>query len=282
LLSTDETGAGRELLVDGTAIGLDFEQLSAARDAIVEFGGTLPGTGLLVHSSDNTFDELIPGVELTVVSPSADSISVQVAQDHTEVGGAVQDLVDAFNSVRTKLDEVTSFNPEDLTTGVLFGTTAALRVESDLNRVLSGHLFGAGEFTSLEAIGLAFDNKGKLAFDQTRFNELLAENPAAIEQFFTQQTTGLAAKLKTVTQQLAGPDNSVLTSRTETLADIIKKTQDRVEFMNERLDRERQRLLLEFARLESTIAGMQGSLTALANFRPIPPLTSAAPSRTQS
>jgi flagellar hook-associated protein 2 len=282
LLSVNETGAGRELLVDGAGVGLDFEQLSAAQNAIIEFGGTAPGTGLLVESPDNKFDEIIPGVELTVVAPSADNVTVQVAQDHAEVGGAVQDFVDAFNSVRAKLDETTAFNAEDLSTGILFGTTAALRVESDLNRILSGHFFGAGEFTSLEAIGLAFDAKGKLAFDQTRFNELVAQDPAAIEQFFTQKTSGLAAKLKTTLEQLAGEENSVLTSRTKTLADIIENTQDRVDFMNERLERERERLFTEFARLESSIAAMQGNLTALANFRPVPPLASASSSRSSS
>ena len=44
--------------------------------------------------------------------------------------------------------------------------------------------------------------------------------------------------------------------------------------MDERLTRERERLLLMFAQLESTIAAMQQNLTALAGLQIIPPLTS--------
>jgi flagellar hook-associated protein 2 len=279
LLTVDETGAGRELLVDGLNAGLSFEQLAAARDAVVEFGGAQSGSGLLVASSTNTFDKLIPGVELEVVAASDTAVSVEVAQDHTEVATVVQDFVDAFNSVRENLDEVTAFDAEALTTGILFGTTAVLRVESDLNRVLSGRFFGVGDFTSLEAIGLSFDDKGKLSLDAAKLDEILAENPGALEQFFTQENLGLAAKLKSVIEQLAGEDNSVLSSRAESLSEVITSMSDKVTFMDERLTRERERLLLQFAQLESTIAAMQANLTALAGLQIIPPLTSTSSNR---
>jgi flagellar hook-associated protein 2 len=239
----------------------------------VEFGGTLPGTGLLITSPDNKFDNVIPGVELTVLAPSEDNVSVEVAQDQEKIVTAVEEFVAAYNSIRANLDEVTAFNEEDVTTGVLFGTTAVLRVESDLNRLLSGRFFGVGELTSLEALGLGFSDKGEIEFDSSKLTELLIENPAAVERFFTHETLGLAAKLKSLIEQLAGEDESVLASRSETLADIIKTTSDRVTSMNERLARERERLLTEFARLESVVAEMQSSLTALANMQIIPPLT---------
>jgi flagellar hook-associated protein 2 len=157
-----------------------------------------------------------------------------------------------------------------------------LRVESDLNRVLSGRFFGVGEFTSLEAIGLSFDDKGKLHLDAAQLDEILAENPGALEQFFTQENLGLSAKLKTAIEQLAGEDNSVLSSRAESLADVITNMTDRVAFMDERLTRERDRLLLQFAQLESSVAAMQDNLAALASLQVIPPLTSTSSSRLQS
>jgi hypothetical protein len=66
----------------------------------------------------------------------------------------------------------------------------------------------------------------------------------------------------------------VLTSRSALLADMIVGNKDRITFMDERLTRERDRLLLTFAQLESTIAAMQQNLSALAGLQPIPPLTS--------
>ena len=275
MLTVDKTGAGNELLVDGLEAGLSFEQLSAARDAVLEFGGSGSGTGLLIASADNTFNEIIPGVELTVLASSEQNISVDVTKDQSQIATAVEDFVAAFNSIRDNLDEVTVFDEEALTTGILFGSSAVLRVESDLNRILSGRFVGVGQFASLESIGLSFDDKGKLKLDSAQLDQALADDPAAVEKLFTDPTFGLSAKLKTAIEQLAGPDDSVLSSRAETLADMITSSTDRVTFMDERLASERERLLLQFAQLESTIASMQQNLSALAGLQIIPPLTSS-------
>ena len=282
MLSVNNTGAGNELLVDGLEAGLSFEQLSAARDAVLEFGGSGSGAGLLITSSDNNFNEIIAGVELTVLGTSDQNISVDVSKNQSQITTAVADFVAAFNSIRDNLDEVTAFDEEALTTGILFGSTAVLRVESDLNRILSGRFVGVGQFASLESIGLSFDDKGKLKLDSAQLDEALADDPAAVEKLFTDPTFGLSAKLKTAITQLAGPDDSVLSSRAETLADIINNSKDRVIAMDERLARERERLLLQFAALESTIATMQQNLTALAGLQIIPPLTSSPANRSSN
>jgi flagellar hook-associated protein 2 len=233
----------------------------------------------LVTSSDNKFDDVIPGVELDVLAPSADVVSVDVAKADSEIVTGVQEFVDAFNSLRDNIDEVTEFNAEDFTTGILFGTTAVLRVESDLNHILSGRFFGVGEFTSLEAIGLGFDDKGKLTLDAAALEEALAEDPTAVEELFTHETLGVSARLKTAIEQLAGEDNSVLSARAKTLSDIITGTNERITRMDERLTRERERLLNEFALLESTVAAMQQNLSALASLQIIPPLSSTSSDR---
>jgi flagellar hook-associated protein 2 len=273
LLSVDKTGAANELLVDGADAGLDFSELSAARDAVLEIGTLNGGTGLVVTSADNTFSDVVPGLELTVLAESEANVRVDVAKAQTQLTGAIEDFVDAFNSIQTNLDEVTAFDQEQLTTGILFGTSAALRVESDLNHLLSGRFFGVGQFTSLEAVGLSFTGDGKLRLSTAKLQEALDTDAAAVERLFTDENSGLAAKLKSTFERLAGDDNSVLESRAKSLADIIKANSERIKFMDERLTRERERLLLTFAQLESTIAAMQANMTALAGLQPVPPLT---------
>jgi flagellar hook-associated protein 2 len=273
LFTAEETGAGRELVVDGLDAGLRFEELSRPRDAVIEFGGSSFGGGLIVASPDNTFEEIIPGVELNVLQASSENVTIEVDKAQSDLVTAVQDLVDAFNSVRANLDEVTSFNEVDQTTGILFGTTAALRVESDLNRVLSGQFFGVGTFSALGSVGLTFDDKGKLQLDTAKFEEAFAADPAALEEFFTHETLGVAAKLKAVIEQLAGEGDSVLGRRAETLSDTIESNNARIASMDARLARQREQLLAQFFQLEATIASMQDNLTALSSLQVIPPLT---------
>jgi flagellar hook-associated protein 2 len=260
--------------VDGDETGLNFSELQSARDAVLEIGSQGSGTGLLVSSAANTFDDVIPGIDLTVVAASTSAVKVDVTKAQSQITSAVEDFVEAFNSIRTNLDEVTKFDETTLTTGILFGTSAALRVESDLNRVLSGRFFGLGQFTSLESIGLSFASDGKLQLNQTKLEEANAEDSNAIERLFTDETSGITARLKSAIDRLAGEDDSLLETRADALATVIESNKDRIKFMDERLAMERERLLLTFAQLESTIAGMQQNLTALAGLQPIPPLVS--------
>jgi flagellar hook-associated protein 2 len=186
---------------------------------------------------------------------------------------AVQDFVDAFNSIRKNLDEVTDFNETELTTGILFGTTAALRVESDLSHVLSGPFVGLGQLASLGDIGISFDDQGKLSLDKSKLEDVIADDPNALANFFTHQSLGVSAKLDTVIERLSGEDDSTLSARAETLATQIEKNKERLASMDERLERQRERLFNQFALLESTIARMQQSLSALDALQIIPPLS---------
>jgi len=213
-------------------------------------------------------------VDLEIVSASEQTVTVDVSVTETKLVDTVQEFVDAFNSIRTNLDDVTEFNAEELTTGILFGTTAVLRVESDLNKILSGPLYGVGRFTSLESIGISFDDKGKLSLNTAELEAAFADHPDDLHDFFADKTLGLSARLDAVIEQLAGEDDSLLAARTDTLDTRIKNNNDRIEFMNARLDRERERLLTQFALLESTVAQLQESLSALSALQIIPPLTS--------
>ena len=55
---------------------------------------------------------------------------------------------------------MTVFDPDTLSTGLLFGTNEALRVDTDLSRVVTDRYLGLGAYASLEPIGLSVDDQG--------------------------------------------------------------------------------------------------------------------------
>jgi flagellar hook-associated protein 2 len=272
-LTVDKSGAGKNILVDGVAGGLAFSELSTGRDAAVEFGGSAPGSGSVVTSSTNTFSNVISGVDLNVVAPSDQTVTVNVAASQTDLVNTVQDFVDAYNSVRSNLDDTTDFDATALTTGVLFGRTASLRVDQDLSHVLSGQFFGVGKFTSLNAVGISLDSKGKLSLDTTKFQKAYTDDPDALKKLFTDTTSGIAGKLGRALESLVGDQNSVLPAQTKALTDTINANQTKISFLSDQLDRQRQTLLDQFTLLESTVAKLQASLQALSSFTPVAPLT---------
>ncbi|MEX2093013.1 MAG: flagellar filament capping protein FliD, partial [Pirellulales bacterium] len=272
-ITVDEGGAAKELLVDGAAAGLDFEEFSAAQDAVIEFGGSQSGSGVVIASSSNTFDSIVNGLSVTAVKASDETISIDVSLSTDTITEAVQDFVDAYNSIQKNLDEVTAFNETELTTGILFGTTAALRVESDLSFIVSGRFVGLGSLASLEDVGISLDDQGKLSLDKSKLEDVIADNPNALANFFTHKSLGVSAKMDTIIERLSGEDDSTLSARADTLATQIEKNSERLELMDERLAKQRDRLFNQFALLESTVARLQQSLAALDALQVIPPLS---------
>jgi flagellar hook-associated protein 2 len=105
-------------------------------------------------------------------------------------------------------------------------------------------------------------------------------DPEALKTFFTDETSGLATKIDAAVERLAGTaSTALLTSRAETLTRKIDANTERIAFMDLTLERQRERLLNEFYRIETVIAGMQTSLDALATFQPIPSLLNQTSSR---
>jgi flagellar hook-associated protein 2 len=128
----------------------------------------------------------------------------------------------------------------------------------------------------LEQVGLSVDDKGELSLNEQKFTAAFNENSGDLKTLFTDKTKGIAAKLNSVIESLAGSSGSVLSSRADTLSRIIDTNTERIDVITASLDRQRDRLLLQFYQIESTIAKMQDDLKALSSFQVVPPLTSSS------
>ncbi len=271
-LTAEQTGTDFELLLDTSGVDFEFSETSAARDALLLFGSPEnAAAGVLVASSDNEFEGIIDGLDLSVVGPAETPVTITVSESNQALANAIEDLVSDYNSLRDDLDTLTAFDESTGVTAVLFGSREALRVETDLTNLLTGRFSGVGQFQSLEAVGIEIDENGRLSLDRARLDEAFAENPDDLERLFTDDELGVAAKLEEVANQLAGTDNSVLSARNQTLVDRIDSNQDRIDLLNARLEIERQRLLNQFFQAEQVIARLQNNLSALNQLQTIEP-----------
>ncbi len=274
-LVVDKTGAANEILLDAEGSGFNFSETSKARDALIVLGEQQGvGAGVLVRSSTNDFNEIVAGVDLSVVAASSTPIDVTVAKSDEELVSLVEDFVESYNALRTDLEGLTEFNETDLTTGLLFGTNEALRVDTELSRLLTDRYLGVGSFESLEEIGLQVDDKGKLALDTAKLQEAFASDAKSLQSLFSDKNRGVVAKFDQTIERLADEENGLLTNRNDALQATIDSNQARIDRFNESLDRQRERLLLQFYQLEQVIAGLQTNQTALNALSPIAPLVS--------
>jgi len=272
-IRSDISGKAGELLIDSSQAGFTHQQITAARDALLLFGGSEEsGEGLLAASSNNKFDDLVSGLSITVNGASTSPVAVTVSTTDSSLVSSLQTFVDQYNKLQTKLDDLTFFNEADGTTGLLFGSLEALRVESDLATLLSGRFFGVGSIQSLQELGLSLGDNGKLSLDSAKLQEKFAADPDAVQEFFTSETLGFAAKLDARIESLVGEENSLLVSRSAALSRRIEDNQARIDFMTERLERQREFLLKQFNDLEIAIAKIQSNLDAISQIQFIPPI----------
>lgn len=268
-----QSGLDGRLLIDTSDAGFSLGEIVAAQDARLLFGSIELG-GIVTTSSDNRFEDIPAGVDLTIHSASTTPVSVTVASTDSSFVSAAKSLVSAFNGLKEKIDEYTFFNETDNTTGVLFGSNETLRIESEITRLFTDRAYGFGDVQTLEQLGVSLTEDGSLELDENKLKAAFANNPDDVKAFFTDEDRGFAAQLNALADTLAGADNSLLISRTQSLSAKVDLYQERIDFMTERLDHQRELLLTQFYNMETTIAKLQDSLSVVQSIAALPPLVS--------
>ena len=255
-LSIEDVGNGTA----ASALGLTGEPTSRTVDGVTTQTITAVGTATSADTS---------GLAITLKELSDDPISIDVSTSRSGVIGAVETFADQYNNLIEKIEQFTEFDPDAETVGLLFGSSETLRITSAYERVLSGTIRGAGEFRSAGAVGLQFDDRGRLSVDKSKLGDALEQSPDAAAAFFATDTTGLADRLSDVADRIAGVDNSLLFRRRETIQTQTERNNERIETLNNRLDRERERLLQQFFRTEEAIGRIQSNQSSVASIAPI-------------
>lgn len=270
-LASQVSGRAGRLLVDASLAPFTVSETIAARDALLVVGAPGEG-GLLASSATNTFADVLPDVTLTVKAPADTPVVVNVEASSQDLTSAVQQLVEAFNRLNSKLHELTAFDAETNQAATLQGDGATLRVQNDVADFLSARVFSVGPLQSLEALGVKLKDDGSLEFDSAKFQTKLSDNSAAVRDFLSRDDAGLADRLDKLMEQLSGVSSSLLGGRIQTLDAKIAANNDKVEFLNARLEAARNRLLRRFQRSETLIARIQNNLTSIASLAPLPAL----------
>ena len=117
-----------------------FEETKPAQNAIVSIDG------FDVEMPDNTIEDLIPGVTLTIKGESDRPISVTVKEDLEVVSGKVQDFVDGVNEVLSFIQQQNSLDANTDTSRTLGGDSLLRTIEFRMRRIIQGVQFGTGAY----------------------------------------------------------------------------------------------------------------------------------------
>ena len=171
---TDENGA---LLTnpDGSpkmTSNLEKNRIQKAQDAEFTYNG------VNVKRDKNTFDDLRPGVTITLNETGRTNVSI--SQNTDEVIKAVEEFIKDYNLMTMNLGIATSYD-EEKGAGTFQGVSEISGLRSNIGRLINGQ---DSEGKALSKFGITPDKDGQLQLDLNKFNAALSKDPEEIQKFF--------------------------------------------------------------------------------------------------
>jgi len=271
VLTSTKTGANHALKVtttggDGGLSKLvydpngtqNMEVRTAAQDAILFV------SGYEIHSDSNTVSNAIEGVTLSLKAPTEDGSTVLlgVDRDDTAIQDAAKKFVDAYNSLAGTIKSLSRYDVATEAAGALLGDAMLRNIDSQVRKVISSPVAGVnGGYNTLASLGITTQADGKLKLDTVRFNAALNANPGAVSDVFA-STNGVAVKLA----DLMGTKTSAsgeLTVRSSNITDSLVDLKDQQDALTARMKVIEQRYYKQFNALDTLLAGMNNTASAL-------------------
>lgn len=264
-VSSKETGAATGFSIvdpadpgNGAAFLGGAASTLAGRDAVITIEDQ-PGP---LTSRTNTFEDLMPGLDVTLGAQATGSVTVTVAPDVTSLSDKVKAMVDAVNAAVTDVDTMTNYNATTKKAGVLASDIALRSVRDQLVSSVVGGVDGE----SLAAVGIQVDRYGKLTFDADTFSAAYAADPAGTADRFVAKTTdgGLASGLELLAKRFSNSTDGVVTSLVKGRTSTIDGLNDAIESWDSRLTLKRANLERQYGALEVALGKLQNQSSWLA------------------
>ena len=249
------TGAAGDFTLtngDGSTL-LGGATVRAGADAAITIGADT------VHSSSNTFSELLPGLTVALSSSIAigTTVDVGVSIDSTSAGKSLKALVDQVNGILGDIDNASQTKTDTTSAGPLAGDST-LR---NARRMLTSTLYG-GALGGLADLGVSVDRSGDLTFDQAAFDKAYKADPVAVTNRLA--AGGFAERVQTAAKSLSDSGTGLVSTAIAGREATVKDLSSRIDAWDDRLAAKKAALTRQFAALETALNKMQSQSSWLA------------------
>lgn len=238
-------------LNDGSADLLDT--LAAGAKA----GYKLNGMATAIQSDSRTVT-LAPGVTMTLLGESDPGVTatITVSRSTTSISNALSSFATAYNAVVDELDAHRGQNE-----GALAGHSIVQTLWDSL-RQLAQYSGGPEGISSLTALGLNFDDQGKLSLDTSVFDGAASGNMDLLAEFLGSSSESGFLKYATdlLDSLLDGTDGLIQLSITS-LEDQISDQDERIAVEEERVQQVEENLVAQMSAADALIAAMEQQVT---------------------
>jgi flagellar hook-associated protein 2 len=260
LLSAGKSGADGAITLDTSGLPAGAlkdalnagQQLVPAQDAIVWLGGQ---GGVKLQQASNTFTA-IDGVNVTftrAMSTSEPPVTVTVAADEAGTASNVQKFVDAYNTLKAALDDLTKLGDTSSGTpsAALASDSGVIALRNRLNQIVRQGFGGV----SLINLGVSGNRDGTLSFDKTLLDKKLAANPQVLDQVFGSagliHNTGMLGSLNQYLDSWLNVTSGQITTRQAGVQSQQKRLTARQTELTDQYNTMYQNYLKQFSQLQA-------------------------------
>ena len=264
----EESGFRMTVKTDADGNAADTAGLSRlVAGATTEYGANARAkvNGIDVTSSSNVFANTVAGVTFTAVKETTAPITVTVAKDSSAVKANLENFVKAYNAVNQALNQITAYDKDTQTAGLLQGDTTAVALQNTLRMAIQSVAGGSGNggLRSLSDVGVMVSKgtgvrpTGDLELDTKKLETALAD-PDAVKALFRgpdggSLTDGVAGKIKAATDSLLSGDG-FFASKDKLLKKTLDNVQKEITRVEDRADSVEKNLKVRYTALDTQMS----------------------------
>ena len=256
-LSAKNTGSGSTVGVDASEfdrLTSGFTTLTTGRDAQISISGDNP---LVITSNTNTFDDVMPGLDITVTEPSTDAVAVSVTEDVENLADDMAAMFDDLIGALNKVDSLTKTNAN--TSSLLSSASVLRRSENNLRNAVFNEVSSSTMSTASFA-GVDISREGILSFDKQKFIDAYNDSPQAVKDLFfsddiTQDT--VFSRLDTELEAATNFTSGYLSTSEDAVEQRVRDIDDQIAAWDIRLDKREANYRRTFTSLETALSELQ-------------------------
>jgi flagellar hook-associated protein 2 len=268
VFSSDETGEDNQISItandtSGTGISDMFgagniSTLQDAKNAVIYIDNQK------VTSQSNEIKNAIAGVTFNLTDADvAKTTTVKIEQDNDAVKTNVQAFVDAYNSLVTAVDKMSSYDKDKKTAAALQGDSMIRSIESQLRSISSERVTTEdGGSIALYDIGIKTDRYGKLSIDDTKLTKVLSEDMSSVEALFATPEKGLANRFYDLADSYV-KSRGLIADRQTSYTDQQSRLADQREAFTLKMDQLTARLTKQFNAMDLVVGQLNQQSSGL-------------------
>ncbi len=223
--------------------------------------------GLTMYRDSNNVDDAYDGITFKLLDTFTSPVTVTVNPDLEAVKKDVQDFIDKYNKVIDFLKKNARMNPDTYERGPLSEDSMYSGMIAELRDLVAEPVSttSSSSYRLLYSIGIEADRDGKLSIkDSEKFNQAVEADPAYVAQLFTTDD-GVATKLIDYIDRFVKAGGKIDQSKKQ-IDSRIQSLQDRVDYMNEILDKKEKQYFEEFTKMQQTMYMLQNQQLFFSSF----------------